>query len=231
MKLPISKRLSVCAQLVPRCDTAADVGTDHGYLGIQLLRQGICRHVIASDLREKPLENAKANAARFGVCDQMTFVRSDGLQALRPDSFQVLICAGLGGDCISGILSDVPWIRDGRYTLILQPQSSGNDLRRYLSENGFEILREKLVQDGRFLYGVMVVRYGRGRPLSPGEQYASPALQRENDPLYPRYLERLERSLTATVAGISRGETEEDRRKLAYYSAALSEIKEMRRIL
>ena len=55
MKLPISKRLLCCAELVPPCGTVADVGTDHGYLAIHLLQSGRCAHAIASDLREKPL--------------------------------------------------------------------------------------------------------------------------------------------------------------------------------
>ena len=67
MKLPISKRLLLCADMVPPCETVADVGTDHGYLGIHLLQSGKCARVIAADLREKPLESAKANAAAYGI--------------------------------------------------------------------------------------------------------------------------------------------------------------------
>ena len=67
MKLPISNRLLLCAALVPPCRVTADVGTDHGYLGIHLLRSGVCGRVIAADLREKPLASARANAAAFGI--------------------------------------------------------------------------------------------------------------------------------------------------------------------
>ena len=81
-----------------------------------------------------------------------------------------------------------------------------------------------LVRDGGFLYAVMTVRCGGGVPVSPGRQYASDALLRSNDPLLVPYLSRIERSLRATVAGIAKGVTEEDRRKLAYYGAALEEI-------
>ena len=231
MIAPLSKRLAACAELVPACETVADVGADHGYLGIRLLQTERCRRVIASDLRQKPLRSAQANAERFGVADRMTFVQSDGLERIPPGSFQTLVCAGMGGDCIWGIIEAAPWLKDERYTLILQAQSSGNDLRRKLGQNGFAVQRERLVQDGRFLYGVMLVRRGQGRALSPGEQYVSPALLRENDPLLAAYLDRLLRSLRATVAGISRSDTKEDRIKLKYYSAALAEITELRRKL
>ena len=231
MIAPLSKRLSVCAELVPPCETVADVGADHGYLGIRLLQLGRCRQVIASDLRQKPLASARANAERFGTADRMRFVQSDGLKSIMPGSFQTLVCAGMGGDCITQIIDSAPWLKDSRYTLVLQAQSSGNDLRRWLGNNGFELRRERLVQDGRFLYGVMLVVWGQGSALSPGGQYVSPALLREHDPLICPYLDRLLRSLRATVAGISRSDTEEDRRKLAYYSAALAEITEIRRKL
>lgn len=224
MKPPISKRLLTCALMVQQNARVADVGTDHGYLPVYLLQNGICSHVIAADLREKPLNTARQNAALYGTADRTEFVLSDGLQQIEKSSFDTLICAGMGGDCICGILQAAPWLRDAAYTLILQPQSSGNDLRRYLGENGFAIEEERLVQDGRFLYAAMKVRFGAGRPLTAGQQYASPALLAAEDPLLGQYLRRIERSLKNTVAGISKGETEDDRRKLAYYCAALQEI-------
>ena len=66
MKVPISNRLLLCAEFVPRGSRAADIGTDHGYLSIYLLREGICPFVTAADLREQPLQKARENDARFG---------------------------------------------------------------------------------------------------------------------------------------------------------------------
>ena len=110
MKLPISNRLLKCAELIPACDTVADVGTDHGYLGIWLLQKGRCRRVIASDLRAKPLDSARKNAALYGVDDRMTFLQSDGLREFIPGSFQTLVLAGMGGDLISRILEEAAWL-------------------------------------------------------------------------------------------------------------------------
>ncbi len=251
MKLPISKRLLLCAELVPPCGTVADVGTDHGYLGIHLLQSGRCRHVIAADLREKPLQSAISNAAAYGIkafplggrcpsahtgadegCPDdsrppigMSFVQSDGLQNIEPGSFEVLVLAGMGGDLIARILGDAPWLDGGDYTLILQPQSAANELRRWLGERGWSIERERLVRDGRFLYSVLAVRPGQGRALSPGEQYVSPALRREEDPLYPEYLDRMKRALELTVQGISQSADPADARRAEYYRAALAELR------
>jgi tRNA (adenine22-N1)-methyltransferase len=236
MKLPISKRLLLCAEMVPPCNTVADVGTDHGYLGIHLLQSGRCARVIAADLREKPLKSAKANAAAFGITTAgaavgrppeaagMTFVQSDGLHNIQPQSFDVLVLAGMGGDLITRILADAPWLEGGPYTLILQPQSAANDLRRRLGERAWSIDRERLVRDGRFLYAVMSVRPGQGRLLTPGEQYVSPALRRENDPLYSQYLARVRRALELTVSGIAQSADPTDAARASYYRAALDEI-------
>lgn len=224
MKLPISKRLLCCAELVPPCGTVADVGTDHGYLGVYLLRAGRCGRVIAADLREKPLASARANAALFAVEERMSFVLSDGLHNFEAGSFDTLVLAGMGGDLITRILADAPWLAGGPYTLILQPQSAANDLRRWLGERSWAIDRERLVRDGRFLYSVMAVRPGQGSALSPGEQYVSPALRREGDPLYADYLARTRRALELTVSGITQSTDPADLARAAYYRAALEEV-------
>ena len=83
MKVPISNRLLLCAALVPPGSRVADIGTDHGYLAVHLLREGVCPFVTAADLREQPLQKARENAARFGVADRMQFLLSDGCRASR----------------------------------------------------------------------------------------------------------------------------------------------------
>ena len=179
MKVPISNRLLLCAEFVPRGSRAADIGTDHGYLSIYLLREGICPFVTAADLREQPLQKARENAARFGVSEKMRFFLSDGLQGIPPDAVDTIIMAGMGGDLMVRILEAAPWVCDARYTLILQPQSAGQALRQYLAEHGFAIEREALAKDGHFFYTVLRAKKGHMPPLSPGQQYASPQLLRE----------------------------------------------------
>lgn len=227
MKIPISKRLLCCASMVQPGAKVADIGCDHGYLGIWLLREGAAKSVAACDLREKPLEKARENAALFGTADQMSFAVADGLTALMPKQVDTIVCAGMGGDCIAHILEEAPWVRDPFYTLILQPQTSGNDLRRYLGQNGFSIEEERLVQDGGFLYFTIRARFGGGTPLSPGEQYLSKQLLACGSELLPAYFDRVLHALQRTVEGIRRSKQDADR--LAYYECALSEVREMRK--
>ena len=226
MKIPISKRLLCCAQFVAPGARVADIGTDHGYLGIYLLENGIAAHVHACDLRPMPLQKARENAARFGAAERMTFLLSDGLAALSPDAADTIVMAGMGGDLMVRILEAAPWVCDDRYTLILQPQSAGQALRQYLAEHSFAIEREALAKDGHFFYTVLRAKRGHMPPLSPGQQYASPQLLRADGPLLGPYLARIETALAGTVLGLQRADEPE---KLRYYETALAEIREMRK--
>ena len=187
MKLPLSHRLLACCAFVRPGDRVADVGCDHGYLSIHLLQTGIASHVYASDVREGPLSSAKRNAAVYGITEKIDFFLSDGVQSL-PRDFDTLVCAGMGGDTMVSILSAAPWLQGGNYRLILQCQSKTPSLRRYLSENGWEIHREKAVRDGRFLYTVMEVLWNPQTPrLTAGQWYVCPALRKNETPETAEY--------------------------------------------
>ena len=176
MKLPISSRLLACAGFVCPGDRVADIGCDHGYLGIHLLTKGIAKSVIASDVNEQPLQSALRNAHKYGVADKMSFYLSDGVRNI-PRDFDTLVCAGMGGDTMIHILESAPWLRKEQYRLILQCQSKTPMLRQYLSEQGWRITEESVLRDGKFLYTVMEVIWQPEYPrLSLGEWYFPPAL-------------------------------------------------------
>ena len=187
MKLPISSRLLACAAFVKPGDRVADIGCDHGYLGIHLLQNGIAQSVIASDINEGPLHSAVVNAEKFGVRDKIRFFLSDGVGSI-PRDFDCLICAGMGGDTMISILSSAPWLKNKQYRLILQCQSKTPMLRRYLSDQGWYIREESVLRDGRFLYTVMEVWWQPDYPkLTPGQWHFPPALLENPAPALPEY--------------------------------------------
>ena len=199
MKIPLSTRLSACCQFVAPGDRVADIGTDHGYLGIWLLSKGIARSVIAADIAPGPLSAAKQNAIKYGCSDQMEFFLSDGATAI-PRDFDTMVCAGMGGDTMISILSAAPWLKDSRYRLILQCQSKTPLLRRFLSENNWHIRREVLLRDGKFLYTVMEVLFEDHPPLTPGQWYLSPALLESAGAELPEYYQRIVGGLRLSVS-------------------------------
>lgn len=221
MKLPISKRLLACTAFVKPGERVADVGTDHGYLAIYLLQSGLASRVLAADIGLQPLQRARENARRFGVKEGISFHRCDGVRGL-PRDFDVLLMAGLGAETMIGILRGGPWLKTGGYRLILQCQSSQNELRQYLGENGWAIAREEPVRDGKFLYTVLEAVPGDA-PLTPGQHFASPALLDSESPLVSDYLAFCRRAVEKVVLGLkARGGA-----KLEYYSAVLQELREM----
>ncbi len=222
MKLTLSNRLLACCGYVAAGDRVADVGCDHGYLGIYLLLEGIASFVIASDINEKPLESALHNAYKSGVQGRMSFYQSSGLRSI-PRDFDSLVCAGMGADTMISILDEAPWVKDARYRLILQCQSRTPVLRQYLYSRGFAIRRETLAQDGKFIYPVMEAVYDPGSALTPGECYIPPALLRSGSPLLPAFLSRVIASVESTVHGLSRGGGE----KYEEFRSILAELKEM----
>ena len=176
MMLPLSDRLLACCALVAPGDRVADVGCDHGYLGIHLLQSGVARSVIEADINRGPLQSARNNAAKFGVKERMTFCLSDGVRSI-PRDFDTLVCAGMGADTMISILSAAPWLRSSRYRLILQCQSKTPSLRRYLSDNGWYLRQERVLRDGRFLYTVMEVLWQPEAPrLTLGQTYYPPTI-------------------------------------------------------
>ena len=203
MNIPLSPRLRLCCGFIYPGDRVADVGTDHGYLGIWLLQQGIASHVIASDIGEGPLSAAVANAKKYGYTDKMTFCLSDGVQNI-PHDFDTLVCAGMGAETMISILSNGPWLRDSRYRLVLQCQTKTHLLRRFLSENGWHITEESVVRDGRFLYTAMEVEWRPGDTLTPGEWFFPPALLENPAECVPEYFQRTVNTLRKIVEG--RGE-------------------------
>lgn len=219
MKLPLSNRLLACCSFVAPGSRLADVGCDHGYLGIHLLKSGVAASVIASDINEGPLQSAMRNAAKFGVRDKMAFYLSNGVQNI-PRDFDCLVCAGMGADTMMSILDAAPWLKAERYRLILQCQSKRPELRRYLYRQGYAIRRETLAQDGKFLYPVMEVVYAPGESLTAAECYITPALLASGSPLLPAFLGRVVGGLQETVDGLSRAGGE----KYETYRAVLQEL-------
>lgn len=156
-RCPLNRRLETVAALIPRGGVVADIGTDHAYLPVRLVQEGLCPLAYACDIGEGPLGKARETIARYGCAGKVFPVLGDGLAALEPRAVDTIVIAGMGGDTIAGILERAPWCREK--TLVLQPMTAADRLRRYLRETGFCLLKERAVEDGGKPYGVMLAVY------------------------------------------------------------------------
>lgn len=164
--------MCVAADFVRDGVFVVDVGTDHAYLPIELARRGRVRGILACDIVEGPLENARKNISAVGLDSIIKLRQSDGLSRVGPHEADDIIIAGMGGDLIARIIAAAEWVKEGRHNLILQPVTSADDLRDWLCDNGFQIAAERAVLDSGRLYTVMLVSYsGERRQYGPEYRY------------------------------------------------------------
>lgn len=155
----LSKRMEAVVDMVPpQSSTVADVGCDHAYVSIALIKRNLAVNVIAMDVRKGPLEIAEYNIADQGLADKIELRLGDGFGRLLPDEADVIIIAGMGGLLIKRILEEGKAVLESerkRPCLILQPQSDLSEVRIFLQESAYHIVQEKmLVENGKY-YTVM----------------------------------------------------------------------------
>jgi len=218
----ISIRLKTIADLVREGAKVCDVGTDHGYLAIYLLKERNAARVIATDLNEKPLSRAKENIAAAGCEGKIELRLCDGLNGVSNGEIDTAVIAGMGGEVIAGIIErSKAFSFNGGVTFILQPTTSPEALRRFLCENGFGILSEIPVFENGKLYSVMVCRY-TGNMLKKSEGFYYIGLVKSNCEAGRLYIEKQKKRLFDCVKAV---ENNADRAELyREYKKAYDEI-------
>lgn len=149
----LSKRIYALADIVIDGDSVADIGTDHGYVPMLLMKQGRSPHVIMADISEGSLSKARETFAACRLSDYVSdsdFRLGDGLQTIEAAEVDEIIIAGLGGHTIRNILEDDEAKSKSFSRLILQPRKHSGTLRYYLYTHGWNIESEKLAKEGKF---------------------------------------------------------------------------------
>lgn len=135
--------------------TAADIGTDHAYIPIELIKSGKCERVIATDVRQGPAETAARHIKKQGLNIEIRV--GSGLSVLDPGETEDIIIAGMGGKLICSILAEHPDTA-AKSTLILQPMNGQYELRKFLKENNYNVAAEDLTVEGFKVYNLLVVK-------------------------------------------------------------------------
>ena len=160
MRAPqLDNRLQAVMNMVRKGSRAADVGTDHGRLALQLVLSGKCPLVYATDINEAPLAKAQKLAVRFGIEDKMMCKLTNGLQGILANEIDDVIVAGMGAETIIEIMEDAKWLKEESKRLILVPAGKQEVLRSYLFRQGFYIKEELAVEAKGRVYAVMCVVY------------------------------------------------------------------------
>lgn len=165
----LDRRLSAVASLVREGVTLYDVGSDHAYLPAYLLSKGTVPFAVVSDVNEGPIERARVTLSEAGVTDKAKTVLADGLKGIELTFPCDVTIAGMGGELICDIIAAKPELRNEGARLILQPMTKPEVLRRYLCENGFDIIREVTVREGKSYTVILCAYTGKAYDLDTCE--------------------------------------------------------------
>lgn len=158
--MELSKRLMMIAGMVTPGNRLADIGTDHGFIPIKLVSEGIVPSALAMDVGKGPLERAKEHVAAYGLTNQIECRLSDGYEKLEAGEADTTVIAGMGGELMVRILTEGQ--KRGVLTeeLVLSPHSEWEKVRHFLGLSGYHIVLEDMLFEDRKYY--VVIKAVRG---------------------------------------------------------------------
>ena len=216
--MKLNNRLKIIAEKIPECDILADIGTDHGYIPIYAVKNHLCRKALAADLRPGPLKMAQRNIIRYGLEDQIEIRLGNGLEPIEYSESDIIVISGMGGQLIRDILSRSFEKAVHAKLLLLQPNNAVNALRKWIYENGFDIVDETLVLDSGKIYCLINCKW-TGNKTSKDEfiYYIGEKLLTSNDPLLKSYLNKKLKELEVITEGRGRANPDKGRKSTGTY--------------
>lgn len=228
--IKLDDRLSSAASFVREGAVVADIGTDHAYIPVYLIENGIAEFAVASDVNKGPLERAVANARKYGVDDKIRFALADGLNGVEPERDNVtdIVICGMGGELIARIIDESQYTRRAGVHLILQPMSAADDLRKYLDENGFAVLDEKLSTAAGKTYCCILAEFdGIKRTSTAAQLLLGKIAIQKREPLFEKYAGEILARLETKIRGMKKGglSTDEEEKCRAELAKIMEEQK------
>lgn len=215
--MKITKRLERVASHISKGSIVLDIGTDHGYIPVFLVKKGVSPSAIAADVNKKPLDKAKELIAENKMNDKVETRLGSGFEIIKDGEVDEVIIAGMGGVLISDLITAAGELPKKLKKLVLQPMQAQKELRKYLLKNGYEIIEEELVKEDGRIFEIIVVEY-KGQDFSDGMEEIdfeiSKKHRNQNNPLFIEFLERKiheEESILEKIKGKETKEVNEKR--------------------
>ena len=183
--MKINDRLRKIGDLVEANSFCLDVGCDHALLDIYLVKKNKNIKAIASDIAEGPLEQAKKNIKRERLEDKIETRLGSGLSTYT-DEINTIIISGMGGRNIIGICKETPKVLKKIDTIIISPNNYQEDVKRFLTKNGFYIENEEFVKDKKIIYQIIVFKRGK-KKYTNKDYFFGPIFLIKKGPLFREY--------------------------------------------
>ena len=158
----LSPRLMAMAGFVSSGESIADIGADHGYLPLYLVREGISPFAILTDIKPGPLEKTRESVGKALDCFVaiLSLRLGDGLAPIEKAEVDVVVIAGLGGETIISILAEDAEKAKSFGKYILQPRTKTDLLKYWLKEAGWTIAAETKAEEYGRLCDIIVCAPG-----------------------------------------------------------------------
>jgi tRNA (adenine22-N1)-methyltransferase len=201
----LSMRLERVAAHVPAGARLADIGSDHGYLPVALMRRGAIAAAVAGELALTPFRSAERTVRENELAPWISVRLANGLAAIEMDDriTAVSIC-GMGGQTIRDILDGGKARLGGQERLILQPNGGEEPLRQWLMENGYRILCEEVLRENRFDYEIIVAEHAEAVMYTAEELYFGPLQMQARSPAFLAKWQRMLRLKQQTLSQFAR---------------------------
>lgn len=188
--MKLSKRLKRISDFIDENDKLIDIGCDHALLDIYLCDIYKNIKIIASDIHENALKNAKKNIDKYNLNDRIDLRLGDGLTVINDNEVDTILISGMGYYTIKDILSNKSKMENIK-KIVIQCNTDIVKLRKFLSSIGFKIYREELVKEKDIIYTIIDFRRGKEK-YSYKEYYFGPEiLKNKNDLFYEKYSKKL----------------------------------------
>lgn len=203
--MELTPRLKKIASLVPSgTHTVADIGTDHAYLPVYCILNGIADSAVAMDVNSGPLARARESAEKFNLSDKITLRLSDGINELEKGEADVIVIAGMGGLLIKRILEEGKNKILPGTLLLLQPMIAQRELREYLFSDGYCIENEYVVSEGNKFYNIFAVRYGVKSEFDENDTIIGRNLRKNSPDVFEKYAGYKIRILNKIISGMEK---------------------------
>lgn len=184
-----NRRLEKIASMVQKGMITADIGTDHAFLPIMLVQEGICEKVYACDVAKWPLQAARDHIASAHLSSCITTILTDGLKDVPMDT-QCVVIAGMGYQTARGILErEMKRLYDLKQ-IIVEVNRDTVSMRRWISEHGYTIVNETYVYDRGHDYVTIDFNTQKHEPYSTQDLYLGPVLKKTGKDEYADFLKR-----------------------------------------
>lgn len=186
--MKINDRLKHIGDLVEANSFCLDIGCDHAFLDIYLVKQNKNIKAIATDIAEGPVKQARENIKREGLEDTIEVRLGNGLDTYS-DEVNTVIIAGMGGRNMIGIFKNNMKVLKKIDTIIVSPNNYQIDVKKFLTKNGFYIDDEELVKEKKFIYQIIKFKKGK-RHYTRREYFFGPVLLKKKGNLFEEYYKR-----------------------------------------